>query len=97
MVPRQSTPMGRPSGCRTSLPGGPHNDDDIAGAIKTELMLDIQVGENGNITSYGFVLDSPVPSPSRRTALCLRILGRACGLMSSSSKSRSQRSGVSSG
>jgi len=36
-------------------------------------------------------------SPSRRAALCLRILGRTSGLTSSSSKSRSQRSGVSSG
>ena len=35
--------------------------------------------------------------PSRRAALCLRILGLTSGLTSSSSKSRSQRSGVSSG
>jgi hypothetical protein len=36
-------------------------------------------------------------SPSRRAALSLRILGRISGLTSSSSKSRNQRSGVSSG
>lgn len=39
------------------FPGDPHNDDDIASAVKPELMLDIRVGENGSTTSYDFVLE----------------------------------------
>ncbi|KQY56867.1 MULTISPECIES: catechol 1,2-dioxygenase [unclassified Nocardioides] len=41
------------------FPGDPHNDDDIASAVKPELLLDIQPAEsgNGNQTTYDFVLD----------------------------------------
>ena len=39
------------------FPGDEHNDDDIASAVKPELVLDIQPGENGNQTTYDFVLD----------------------------------------
>ncbi|WP_226344165.1 catechol 1,2-dioxygenase [Agilicoccus flavus] len=40
------------------FPGDPHNQDDIASAVKPELMLDPQVGENGAQTvDYDFVLD----------------------------------------
>lgn len=39
------------------FPGDEHNDDDIASAVKPELVLDIQKGENGNTTKYDFVLD----------------------------------------
>lgn len=39
------------------FPGDPHNDDDIAAAVKPELMLDVQVGADGNSTVYDFVLD----------------------------------------
>lgn len=41
------------------FPGDPHNDDDIASAVKPELLLDVapaEVGE-GNQTTYDFVLD----------------------------------------
>jgi catechol 1,2-dioxygenase len=40
------------------FPGDPHNDDDIAGAVKPELVLDPQVRPDGPQTvDYGFVLD----------------------------------------
>jgi catechol 1,2-dioxygenase len=40
------------------FPGDPHNDDDIAGAVKPELVLDPQVQPDGSQTvDYGFVLD----------------------------------------
>ncbi|MDO5635273.1 MAG: dioxygenase [Micrococcus sp.] len=32
-------------------------DDDISSAVKPELILDIQEGEDGNSTNYDFVLD----------------------------------------
>lgn len=39
------------------FPGDEHNDDDIASAVKPELLLDIQPADNGNQTTYDFVLD----------------------------------------
>jgi catechol 1,2-dioxygenase len=41
------------------FPGDEHNDDDIASAVKPELMLDIRpaAGGSGNEVTYGFVLD----------------------------------------
>ena len=41
------------------FPGDPHNEDDIASAVKPELMLDPQPNpdEEGEITVYDFVLD----------------------------------------
>lgn len=41
------------------FPGDPHNDDDIASAVKPELMLDITPAADGkgNETVYDFVLD----------------------------------------
>ena len=41
------------------FPGDPHNEDDIASAVKPELMLDIAPAESGegNQTTYNFVLD----------------------------------------
>ncbi|WP_256837643.1 catechol 1,2-dioxygenase [Ornithinimicrobium faecis] len=41
------------------FPGDPHNEDDIASAVKPELMLDIQPAESGegNQTTYNFELD----------------------------------------
>ena len=41
------------------FPGDPHNEDDIATAVKPELMLDIQPAESGTgvQTTYDFVLD----------------------------------------
>ena len=39
------------------FPGDPHNEDDIATAVKPELMLDIQPADNGVQTTYDFVLD----------------------------------------
>jgi catechol 1,2-dioxygenase len=41
------------------FPGDPHNEDDIASAVKPELMLDIQPAADGsgNETRYDFVLD----------------------------------------
>ena len=41
------------------FPGDPHNDDDIASAVKPELLLDIQPAADGegNETVYDFVLD----------------------------------------
>ncbi len=39
------------------FPGDPHNGDDIASAVKPELMLDVVEGEAGNVTTYDFVLD----------------------------------------
>ena len=44
------------------FPGDPHNGDDIASAVKPELMLDPQVQPDGTETiTYSFVLD-PVRS-----------------------------------
>lgn len=44
------------------FPGDPHNDDDIANAVKPGLMLSPAVQGDGSLTiDYGFVLD-PVPS-----------------------------------
>lgn len=41
------------------FPGDPHNDDDIASAVKPELLLDPQPNpdEDGEMTTYNFVLD----------------------------------------
>ena len=41
------------------FPGDPHNDDDIASAVKPELLLDVAPAEGGegNQTTYDFVLD----------------------------------------
>ena len=41
------------------FPGDPHNDDDIASAVKPELMLDVKPAPdgNGNEVTYDFVLD----------------------------------------
>jgi catechol 1,2-dioxygenase len=41
------------------FPGDPHNEDDIATAVKPELMLDIKPAECGPgvQTTYDFVLD----------------------------------------
>lgn len=41
------------------FPGDPHNDDDIASAVKPELMLDPQNSPDGDgfVTAYDFVLD----------------------------------------
>lgn len=41
------------------FPGDPHNEDDIASAVKPELMLDIAPAESGegNQTTYNFALD----------------------------------------
>jgi catechol 1,2-dioxygenase len=41
------------------FPGDPHNEDDIAGAVKPELILDpVPTGDgSGHEVSYGFVLD----------------------------------------
>lgn len=41
------------------FPGDPHNDDDIASAVKPELLLDPQPNpdEEGEMTTYNFVLD----------------------------------------
>ncbi|MGM0928252.1 MAG: catechol 1,2-dioxygenase [Actinomycetota bacterium] len=41
------------------FPGDPHNEDDIATAVKPELMLDIKPAESGTgvQTNYDFVLD----------------------------------------
>lgn len=40
------------------FPGDEHNDDDIASAVKPELMLDPQQQDDGTVTvDYGFVLD----------------------------------------
>ncbi|GAA3681318.1 catechol 1,2-dioxygenase [Arthrobacter ginkgonis] len=41
------------------FPGDPHNADDIASAVKPELMLDVQPAESGTglQTTYNFVLD----------------------------------------
>ena len=41
------------------FPGDEHNDDDIASAVKPELLLDIQPAESGNgkQVTYDFVLD----------------------------------------
>jgi catechol 1,2-dioxygenase len=40
------------------FPGDPHNEDDIASAVKPELVLDPRDAGNGSVTvDYGFVLD----------------------------------------
>jgi catechol 1,2-dioxygenase len=39
------------------FPGDPHNDDDIAAAVKPELMLDPRPAGNGIDVEYDFVLD----------------------------------------
>ena len=41
------------------FPGDPHNDDDIASAVKPELLLDIRPADSGrgNQVTYNFVLD----------------------------------------
>lgn len=39
------------------FPGDPHNDDDIADAVKPELMLDPQEVDGGEQVTYDFVLD----------------------------------------
>jgi catechol 1,2-dioxygenase len=39
------------------FPGDPHNDDDVASAVKPELMLELTPDGNGRQTSYDFVLD----------------------------------------
>jgi catechol 1,2-dioxygenase len=39
------------------FPGDEHNDDDIASAVKPELMLDPKATDAGESVDYGFVLD----------------------------------------
>lgn len=39
------------------FPGDEHNNDDIASAVKPELMLDPKPVEGGEVVEYGFVLD----------------------------------------
>jgi catechol 1,2-dioxygenase len=41
------------------FPGDPHNEDDIASAVKPELLLDVQTAADGagNQVTYDFVLD----------------------------------------
>jgi catechol 1,2-dioxygenase len=40
------------------FPGDPHNDDDIAAAVKPELMLDpVQQPDGSSTMVYDFVLD----------------------------------------
>ena len=41
------------------FPGDPHNDDDIASAVKPELLLDVRPADSGrgNQVTYNFVLD----------------------------------------
>lgn len=39
------------------FPGDAHNDDDIASAVKPELVLDVQGDANGETVAYDFVLD----------------------------------------
>ncbi|MDQ0376047.1 catechol 1,2-dioxygenase [Amycolatopsis thermophila] len=39
------------------FPGDEHNDDDIASAVKPELLLDPKPADGGETVSYGFVLD----------------------------------------
>ena len=39
------------------FPGDEHNDDDIASAVKPELILDPKPADGGETVSYGFVLD----------------------------------------
>ncbi|MFD2465756.1 catechol 1,2-dioxygenase [Amycolatopsis silviterrae] len=39
------------------FPGDEHNDDDIASAVKPELLLDPRPSDNGETIDYGFVLD----------------------------------------
>ncbi|WP_116205802.1 catechol 1,2-dioxygenase [Amycolatopsis circi] len=39
------------------FPGDEHNDDDIASAVKPELLLDPQPSGDGETIEYGFVLD----------------------------------------
>lgn len=41
------------------FPGDPHNDDDIASAVKPELLLDIRPADSGagNQVTYDFILD----------------------------------------
>ena len=41
------------------FPGDPHNDDDIAGAVKPDLLLDPRRLEDsdGEIVVYDFILD----------------------------------------
>jgi catechol 1,2-dioxygenase len=49
------------------FPGDPHNDDDIAAAVKPELVLDPQeAGDGSRTVDYGFVLD-PVTADSPTT------------------------------
>lgn len=50
------------------FPGDAHNDDDIASAVKPELLLDVQQGADGNSTVYDFVLD-PVSEKTHPTAI----------------------------
>ncbi|WP_409179490.1 catechol 1,2-dioxygenase [Amycolatopsis sp. VS8301801F10] len=39
------------------FPGDEHNDDDIASAVKPELLLDPRPADNGETVEYSFVLD----------------------------------------
>ena len=39
------------------FPGDPHNEDDVAAAVKPELMLEITKANDGAQTEYDFVLD----------------------------------------
>ena len=39
------------------FPGDPHNEDDIASAVKPELVLDVQGDASGETVVYDFVLD----------------------------------------
>lgn len=54
-----SAPGKSPITTQLYFPGDPHNEDDIASAVKPELLLDLQPAAdgNGNETVYDFVLD----------------------------------------
>ncbi|MER7860554.1 catechol 1,2-dioxygenase [Amycolatopsis japonica] len=43
------------------FPGDEHNDDDIASAVKPELVLDPRPSDDGEAIEYGFVLDPERP------------------------------------
>jgi catechol 1,2-dioxygenase len=54
-----SAPEHQPITTQLYFPGDPHNDDDIASAVKPELMLDVRptASGTGHQVTYDFVLD----------------------------------------
>ncbi|MBO0684368.1 MAG: hypothetical protein J2P45_14520, partial [Candidatus Dormibacteraeota bacterium] len=76
-----SAPDHLPITSQLYFPDDPHNEDDIASAVKPELMLDPKPagGANGLVATYDFVLDpaegvrsgrsSRFPSPTNSSAL----------------------------